>query len=88
MRDAEVDTRELHVLAVPRELVLDPVELDVREVVRLDHVREIGVDLLDLREDVLGLRALRGEVGGVGCRPAGHGERRDEDEQGWEDSAR
>jgi hypothetical protein len=34
---------------VPFQVALDPVELDVRKVVRLDRVTEVRVDRLDLR---------------------------------------
>ena len=75
LRPLEARPRDRQVLRVRLQVGLDPVELDVREVVRLDRVRELPVDLLDLGEDALRLRALRGDgrIGGGGS----HGRQRD-----------
>jgi hypothetical protein len=79
--DAVVRTGDAEVPLVALDVALDPVELDVGEVVGLDHVREVGVDLLHLGEDVLRLGALRVQLGRVGggsacCREGG-----DEDQE-------
>jgi len=55
---------------VDAELRLDRVELDLRSVVRLDDMLEVGVDGLDFREDLLGLRLLRLDARG-GSRTGG-----------------
>ena len=68
--------RDLQVSGVGLELAPDLVELDVREVVGLDRVRQLRVDLLDLGEDARGLGPFgadarvcgRGVHAGQGCR--------------------
>jgi hypothetical protein len=47
------------VLRVRGELGVDPPELDVRVVVLLDGLLEVGVELLDLGDDRLSLSLLR-----------------------------
>jgi hypothetical protein len=64
---------------------VDPVELHVGEVVRLDRVRELRVDRLDLVEHVLGLGPLRVDIrlgggGPDGRQGHGHDNRRHERE--------
>ena len=59
--------RDHQVVSVRRQLSLDPVELQAREVVRLDRLLELAVDLLDLREHVLRLGAFRLDRVGRGC---------------------
>jgi hypothetical protein len=54
----EARARDRQVARVRLELALDPVELHVREVVGLDRVRELAVDLLDLRQHALRFRTL------------------------------
>jgi hypothetical protein len=80
LRPAEVAAREdehASVLTLP---ALDPVELDVREVVRLGGALDLEVDLVDLREDLLRVRLFRGDRVGVGRCRAGHGQAGDEAE--------
>jgi len=63
------------------ELGLDPVELDLRGVVGLDDVPQARIDGLDLSQDLLSLRLLRGDRG----RSRGRGEegRREQSEQSY-----
>ena len=73
----ETRSRDRQMVGVRPQLTLDPVELDVREVVRLDRKRQLPVDLLDLGEDALRLGLLRrdGRIGGRGshgCQRDGH----------------
>jgi hypothetical protein len=77
--DSVVRTGDAEVPLVALDVALNPVELDIGEVVGLDHVREVGVDLLHLGEDVLRLAALRVQPGGIGGRSARCREGGDED---------
>ncbi len=68
--DAEARLGGDEVPAVDVEVDVDLVELDVREVVGLDRVPELGVHLLDLGDDRAGLVALRAD-GRIGRRRPG-----------------
>ena len=75
LRDAEARSGDHEMATVRLQVGIDLVELDVREVVRLDRMREARVHLLDLAEDRLRLLALGADrrVGRRGrpCRRAG-----------------
>jgi hypothetical protein len=58
LRPLEARLRELQMARVLLQVVLDLRQPDVREVEALDRVRELRVDLADLVEHALGLRAL------------------------------
>ena len=59
---AQARLRDSQMARVRLQVGVDLVELDVGEVVRLDRMRELPVDRLDLFEHVLGLRLLRLDV--------------------------
>ena len=66
---------------VPDEVALDPVELHVGEVVRLDRVAQLRVDLLDLREHALRSRLLLFDLRRLCSRSAGCREDRNQTKQ-------
>jgi len=59
VRVAEVRARNLQATLVRALLGSNAVEFDLRRVVGLDDEAEVAVELLDLGEDLLGLRLLR-----------------------------
>jgi hypothetical protein len=59
LRALEALLRDREALCVRAQVVLDPVEPDVREVVGLDGSLEARVELADLAEHALGLGLLR-----------------------------
>jgi hypothetical protein len=61
LRDLQVRSGQLQLLAVLALVGLDLLQLDVGEVVLLDRPAEALVDLLNLREHTLCLRLLRGD---------------------------
>ena len=67
LRTLQAPARDAEVTRVRDHVRLDPLEPEVRQVVRLDRVRELRVDLPDLVQDVLGLSPLLAD-GGVGGR--------------------
>jgi len=77
LADLQVRPGDDEVVAVDLEILLDPRELDIREVVRLDRLLELRVAALDLREHARCLRALRrhgGVSGGRNCDQQGRGD--------------
>jgi hypothetical protein len=79
----EVGAGDSELEPVPLQVALDPVELDVREVVRLDRVLEARVDLLDLAENLLRLRLLGRDRARIRRRCTGREERRSQsDDEG------
>ena len=63
LRDGQARLRDVEMAPVRLEIRVDLVELDVREVVGLDRVRELGVHLADLGEDRLRLLVLGADRG-------------------------
>ena len=84
----ETRLRDRQVPRIRPQIGLDRIELQGRQVVRLDGVTELAVDLANLVQDVLGLRALRGHAWIRGRRfdrraAHGEGESRDQNDERW-----
>jgi len=82
LRALVVRPRDLEAALVDLLLGLDPVELDLRGVVGLDDLLQARVDGLDLRQNLLSLRLLRGNR--RGARSGGEERRREQSEESYE----
>ena len=83
LRVPEVRPRELQLGLVRPQVALDPGELLVREVVRVDGPLEVRVETLDLGHHALRLGLLRGDRTGVGKRRRGSHEGRGDADEGY-----